>query len=209
MKKVAVLIDGGFFTIIIHEKINRYAKPDDIMLVAQHLVPAGTNKELFRVYYYDASPYEGTRINPISKEPVNFSQGPAYRAIENYQQTLAEKDYVALRKGRLAFRGWKPTKKGWEKFEKGQSLIASDFKADFVQKAVDMKIGLDIAWISTKKIVDEIILVTADNDFVPAMKFARKEGLHVAIVNIQDLTSEMRQHADKVIDMDIAAILKS
>ena len=82
-------------------------------------------------------------------------------------------------------------------------------KPDFVQKAVDMKIGLDIAWISTKKIVDEIILVTADNDFVPAMKFARKEGLHVAIVNIQDLTSEMRQHVDKVIDLDICAVLRT
>lgn len=208
MKKVAVLIDGGFFASVIHDKLSRHPRADDAMLLAQHLVPAGNNKELFRVYYYDASPYEGIQVNPINNVTINFSEGPAYNAIETYQRVLAEKDFIALRKGRLAFRGWKPTSTGEQKLRSGQRLQPSDVKADFVQKAVDMKIGLDIAWISTKKIVDEIILVTADNDFIPAMKFARKEGLHVAITNIQDLTSEMRQHADRVIDVDIIPILR-
>ena len=33
-----------------------------------------------------------------------------------------------------------------------------------------MKMGLDIAWLASKRIADRIILVTADSDFVPAMK---------------------------------------
>jgi len=32
-----------------------------------------------------------------------------------------------------------------------------------------MKIGLDAAWLASKRIVDRIILVTADSDFIPAM----------------------------------------
>lgn len=49
-------------------------------------------------------------------------------------------------------------------------------------KRVDMKIGLDVAWLASKGIVDRIILVTADTDFVPAMKFARREGVQVLLV---------------------------
>jgi uncharacterized LabA/DUF88 family protein len=41
----------------------------------------------------------------------------------------------------------------------------------------DMKIGLDIAWIALKKVADILVLVTGDSDFVPVMKFARKEGM--------------------------------
>ena len=47
------------------------------------------------------------------------------------------------------------------------------------QKGVDIRIGLDIAWISLKRVVDVLVLVTGDSDFVPVMKFARKEGLKV------------------------------
>lgn len=208
MKKVAILIDGGFFNTIIKEKYHRFLKPDDIILLAQSLVLLAKGEELFRIYYYDASPYEGVQINPVSNKAIDFSQGPAFSAIETFHRKLAEKEFLAVRKGRLAFRGWKLSKTGDEKIRKNQPLAHYDIKADFVQKAVDMKIGLDIAWISTKKIVDKLILVTADNDFVPAMKFARKEGLHVAIVNIQDLTSEMLQHSDEIINIDINNILK-
>ena len=38
------------------------------------------------------------------------------------------------------------------------------------QKGVDIRIGLDIARIAVKHIVDIIVLVTGDSDFVPVMK---------------------------------------
>ena len=40
-----------------------------------------------------------------------------------------------------------------------------------------MKIGLDIATLSYKKQVDQIILIAGDSDFVPAAKYARREGV--------------------------------
>ena len=40
-----------------------------------------------------------------------------------------------------------------------------------------MKLGLDILDLSYKHIVDQIILISGDSDFVPAAKMARREGV--------------------------------
>ena len=39
-----------------------------------------------------------------------------------------------------------------------------------------MKIGLDIASLSYKRLVEQIILISGDSDFVPAAKLSRREG---------------------------------
>ncbi|MEM9686821.1 MAG: NYN domain-containing protein, partial [Bacteroidota bacterium] len=56
-------------------------------------------------------------------------------------------------------------------------LNEDDVQYDIRQKRVDMKIGLDIASITLKKQVQQIILVSGDSDFVPAAKLARREGI--------------------------------
>lgn len=56
-------------------------------------------------------------------------------------------------------------------------LQESDFCLQIEQKGVDMKIGLDIASMSYKKQVDQIILISGDSDFVSAAKLARREGI--------------------------------
>ena len=60
-----------------------------------------------------------------------------------------------------------------------------------------MKIGLDVAWLSSKSIVERIILVTADSDFIPPMKFARREGVQVILVTLGHLQvkNELKEHA--------------
>jgi len=40
-----------------------------------------------------------------------------------------------------------------------------------------MRIGLDIAAMSFKKQVDQMVFVAGDSDFVPAAKLARREGI--------------------------------
>jgi 5-(carboxyamino)imidazole ribonucleotide synthase len=46
-----------------------------------------------------------------------------------------------------------------------------------LEKMVDIKIGLDIASMTLKRQVDQIILISGDSDFVPAAKLARREGI--------------------------------
>jgi uncharacterized LabA/DUF88 family protein len=68
------------------------------------------------------------------------------------------------------------------------------------QKGVDIRIGLDIAWISLKRVVDILVLVTGDSDFVPAMKFARREGLRVYLEAMDHgVRPELKAHADVVL----------
>ena len=40
-----------------------------------------------------------------------------------------------------------------------------------------MKLGTDIAYITLKKQVDQIILIAGDSDFVPSAKLTRREGV--------------------------------
>jgi len=56
-------------------------------------------------------------------------------------------------------------------------LSEADVRYDTRQKGVDMKIGLDIASLAYKGLVDQIILIAGDSDFVPAAKLARREGI--------------------------------
>jgi uncharacterized LabA/DUF88 family protein len=52
-------------------------------------------------------------------------------------------------------------------------LIGSDVLYEVEQKGVDVRIGVDIATLAYKKLVDRIVLVTGDSDFVPAAELAR------------------------------------
>ena len=78
--------------------------------------------------------------------------------------------------------------------------MGTDFQPDLKQKHVDMKIGLDIAWLASKRIVERIVLVTADSDFVPAMKFARRKGVEVVLVTMGHtlVKRELKVHADEL-----------
>ncbi len=63
-----------------------------------------------------------------------------------------------------------------------------------------MRISLDIAALSLKKIVAAVVLVTGDSDFVAAMKFARREGIRVYLETLQHgVRVELRAHADIVL----------
>jgi uncharacterized protein (TIGR00288 family) len=78
---------------------------------------------------------------------------------------------------------------------------ATDFEPEIRQKGVDMRIGLDIASLTLKRHVQIVVLVTADSDFIPAMKFARREGAQLFLVTLgHGIRDAMREHADLVID---------
>ncbi len=119
--------------------------------------------------------------------------------------TLETKDNFAFRSGQLQFENWAINKSAFKKIcemsQNGQSIppiSESEVVPVFRQKAVDIKIGLDIAWLAAKRIVDKIILSTNDSDFVPAMKFARREGIHVVMLDLGNVQNVLKAHADEV-----------
>lgn len=86
----------------------------------------------------------------------------------------------------LQFCGWKLKKTAYNK----TPLIDDDFEPELHQKGVDIKIGLDLAWISYNKVADRVIFVTGDSDFIPAIKTARRNGIFVYLVSLNHMIKE-------------------
>ena len=71
-----------------------------------------------------------------------------------------------------------------------------------------MRIGLDIAALTLKKIAQIIVLVSGDSDFVPAMKFARREGAQLYLVTLgHGVRDSMLDHADLKIDLPYRTLI--
>lgn len=158
------------------------------------------DEDLFRIYYYDCPPYDKKEVHPITKVSEDFANSATAIARRAFNERLSRMDHIAFRSGELSFKGWTITRNATaDLINTGRAIQARDISPDFEQKRVDMKIGLDVAWLSSKRIVDRIVLVTADSDFIPAMKFARREGVQVVLVRLDlRMKQEMLQHADEV-----------
>lgn len=187
MKKVALLIDGGYSRVILRNAKKTY-NPDYIEKFAYACVIA--HEELTRVLYYDCAPFSGTVKLPVSGEEKTFSDSG------KWMDELAAKDLFAVRRGILKFRGFVPKRIPISP----ATLTDADFKPDFEQKGVDMRIGLDIATYSDRVAFDRFIVVTADTDCIPAFKHARKCGIQVVLIEMPKahLAPELRHHVDFV-----------
>ena len=77
-EKVAILLDGGFVKKKLAEKHHHFATVQEITNLCPQLMAHSrlAGKDLFRVYFYDAPPFEGTSKNPISGAVLNFSTTP-------------------------------------------------------------------------------------------------------------------------------------
>lgn len=76
-------------------------------------------------------------------------------------------------------------------------LKEDDFQLEIQQKGVDMRIGLDIASLAQKGLVDQIVLIAGDSDFVPAAKHARREGIDFILDPMwHTIKSSLNMHID-------------
>ncbi len=65
-----------------------------------------------------------------------------------------------------------------------------------------MRIGLDIASLAYEGIVDQVILISGDVDFVPAAKVARRHGIDFIVDNMDEhIRDDLRIHADGIVSM--------
>lgn len=184
--KVAVLIDGGFLRVVA-KRMKKTYDPDFIEKFA-HACQAA-DESIFRILYYDCAMYSGTVKLPVSGASHVFTSNDAWL------HALSHKDLFAVRRGVLKFRGYKPLK---IPVAPATALTDANFAPDFEQKGVDMRIGLDIAAYSANHAVDRIILVSADTDCVPALKYGRKAGLQTVLIQppTMKLAPELLAHAD-------------
>lgn len=188
MIRTAILVDGGFYTkrayYLFGDKSPEDRATEMITYCMRHIEDKSEGKkQLYRIFYYDCPPSQGKLVHPLTHKNIDLSKSAQYKWTTDFFNELSTKRKVALRKGELleSSSGYviKPDimKKLLNQSIAVSDLKENDFVLDIKQKGVDMKIGLDIASLAQKKLVDQIILIAGDSDFVPAAKHARREGI--------------------------------
>ena len=202
----AVLIDGGFAK----RKLGNAKHPataDDFQRLVAAICDCQELKgmRLHRVYYYDSVPLESTEKKPLNGGSVEFSKDPLVGRSKQLFLHLSRLPLMALRLGELSFNGWVIKQRTLDKAP-GEKLeiVEADLKPAITQKGVDMRIGMDIAALTLKKQAQVIVLVTGDSDFVPAMKFARREGAQLYLAPLGHKIKEtMYEHSDLVLQFEV------
>lgn len=141
--------------------------------------------DLYRIFFYDCPPLTKRTQGPVSGRSIDLARTETAQSRLAIHDELLNVRKVALRLGRLNEKfGWRPTPEAVAKWMQSRDRFEpsdDDFEIDTVQKGVDMRLGLDVASMAFKGQVDQIILVAADADFVPAVKLARREGIDVVL----------------------------
>lgn len=207
--RYALLLDGGFLIRKLEARLHRFPVAQDIQAVAERIAAsecvAGLSR--LRVYFYHSRPAAQILVNPISKE--RFALG-ATRVFAQHAQLLDELETApdfALRLGETDVTGWRLGDTAFRRILKNPRLLrASDLVPAITQKGVDLRIGLDIARLAFTHSVEAIVAVTGDSDLIPALKFARREGMRVFLCPLgHGIKRELRAHADRILKVDLGA----
>lgn len=191
MIKVAILVDGGFYKkrakYLFGKKTPKERADELFKYCLRHLRQDnfyGDEKVvLYRIFYYDCPPATKNIMHPLTGKNVCLQNSELYEWNNEFFSELSTKRKVAIRKGEFldSSAGYllksSAVKRLCRKEITVDDLTENDFQLDIKQKGVDMRIGLDIASLATKRLVDTIVLIAGDSDFVPAAKHARREGI--------------------------------
>jgi len=203
----AILVDGGFYrkraTHLWGKKSAETRANELISYCMAHLKDKNEHRDLYRIFYYDCPPIDKKLYHPLLKQQINLGKSETYEWASVFFDELKKKRKVALRLGVLADNGTgynlKPeiTKKLCAGTISTSDLTERDFDLLVNQKGVDMRIGIDIASLTYKKQVNQIILIAGDSDFVPAAKMARREGIDFILDPMwADIKDDLFEHID-------------
>jgi uncharacterized LabA/DUF88 family protein len=210
MRRVAVLVDLGFFLPRYRAVIERHQdQPSaarevarDLWRTARHHIDKHRHEELYRILVYDCKPLAKKAHNPISRKAIDFSKNDAHKFRVALHHELVCMRKVALRLGELHDGNkWRLKDEATAKLLRREitadQLTENDVFYESTQKGVDIKFGIDIASLAYKKLVDRVVLITGDADFVPAAKLARREGLDVVLDPLWNhIMPSLHEHID-------------
>jgi uncharacterized LabA/DUF88 family protein len=139
---------------------------------------------LMRAYYYDCLPWQSPQ--PTLEEQRRFG------GMQKFFMALNSLERMTVREGRLERR-----------------MNYNDMPY-FVQKRVDLQIGLDIASIIARGRVSRVVLLAGDSDLLPAVEYAKAEGMIVKLVHGPANTyhNDLWLAADERAEIDQAVIDK-
>lgn len=206
--KCAILIDGGFYRkrakSLFGKKTPQERATEIFNYALAHLKSRRRSEEieLYRIFYYDCPPISGTIFNPLTQKNAELDETETSRWTLELFKSLSAKRKLALRLGTLSRpEGYSLRPGALKKLLRGDLLPAEiterDIALNVVQKGVDMKIGLDILHLAYRRLVDRIVLISGDSDFVPAAKVARREGVDFILDSMgQSVSDDLFLHID-------------
>lgn len=203
--RYAILLDGEYVKKTLGKRHKHFPEVEQVVAEVARIksTPELASLQLYRVFYHTADPLTGTTANPLDKSPIDFGATPAFRQNKQLIDRLENQPDMAVRRGTLVHQGWQLSHRAVKELMAGTKaqVDAEDVAPKIQQKGVDMRIGLDIASLALKQLVSTIVLVTGDSDLVPAMRFARREGLRVYLDTLgnQSVRPELKLHADIVL----------
>ena len=153
MARLAIFIDGAYVEKVIRPLIPGKLDFGKLAVEITETVHQKTPEPVDRVrtFYYNCPPYQS---NPATED-----ERSRYASYRRFKDALGSLERFEFREGRLARRE------------------LNDGRQYFIQKRVDLLLGLDIALFSSKRQVNHIVLVAGDSDFIPAISVAKTEGV--------------------------------
>lgn len=245
-REIAILIDGGFFAKRLPKLVSEQHRTTaanvvgSIRFMCHRHVEKLTgdsdpnwHKHVYRIFYYDAYPFEGQAHHPLTNRQIDFGKSDRATFQHAMFDLLKKQRNVALRLGKVnRVGGWGLTGNRLQKLLATQAVLnsidldhtltdgsfnlssekvgelrklqaqwraieAHHVALDLRQKGVDMRIGLDIASLTLKRLAKTIVLIAGDSDFVPAAKLARREGLQFILDPMwQKVNDDLYEHID-------------
>jgi uncharacterized LabA/DUF88 family protein len=194
--KTVLLVDGAFIRKKFRSALRKDITAPDIQRIAERIfTDLGIAPEQHRVYFYDCPPCSEKTSLPISHSACDFEKTPQYAKGIQLLKDIKLLPFFAVRVGALSFNGWtlKPSCYG------KSPLVDDYFVPNLKQKGVDIKIGLDVAWVSFNHIAEDIVLITGDSDFIPVVKTARRNGVFVYLLTMgHNVKPELCENVDVV-----------
>ena len=112
--RIAILIDGGFFLKRLPKLVaaNRCSSPGTIGACIRHMcrnhikILTGTNdsrwhQHVYRIFFYDAVPYDGKAHHPIDNRPIDFGKSDVANDRYALFDLLRKERKLALRLGKV------------------------------------------------------------------------------------------------------------
>jgi uncharacterized LabA/DUF88 family protein len=194
--KTVLLIDGAFVRKKFRSSLKKDMTAPDIQHIAELVfTELDIAPEQYRTYFYDCPPCSEKTSLPISHLAYDFEKTPQFSRGIQLLKNIKMLPFFAVREGVLSFNGWtlKPSCYG------KMPLTDDCFMPNLKQKGVDIKIGLDVAWVSFSRIAEAIVLITGDSDFIPVIKTARRNGVFVYLLTLgHNVKPELCENVDVV-----------
>jgi uncharacterized LabA/DUF88 family protein len=117
IRRIAVLIDGGFFLKRLHKLVEPHccSTPRQVADLARHLCKRHVQRitrcgglpgrkiiwldHVYRLFYYDAAPYDGVNHHPVLNRQIEFGKTPVAAFRRELFAELCKKRKFALRLG--------------------------------------------------------------------------------------------------------------